>query len=81
MRTILIVIWVIVVWAGMFTTIAMSMSSDYAFLYASPKPIITTELIEAGHKVLDLGFDCAKSGAERVACHAQLATVIKGYVK
>lgn len=66
MKTILIVTWVL---------------SDFAFLYAAPKPIVTAELIEAGHKVLDLGYDCAKSGAERVACHAQLATAIKGYAK
>ena len=74
MKTILIVSWVVMVWTG-------AIATDFAFMYASPKPIITSELIEAGHKVLDLGFDCAKSGAERVACHAQLATVIKGYVK
>lgn len=71
MKTILIVS---LVWAGAFAT-------DFSFLYASPKPIITAELVAAGHKVLDLGYDCAKSGAERVACHAQWATAIKGYAK
>ncbi len=59
----------------------VALLSDFAFLYSAPKPIITAELIEAGHKVLDLGYDCAKSGAERVACHAQWATAIKGYAK
>jgi len=56
------------------------MTSDYAFLYDTPKKV-TPELIEAGHKVLDLGFDCAKSGAERIVCHAQLTTMIRGYIK
>lgn len=64
----------------MLAVVLVLMSSDYAFLYATPKKI-TPELIQAGHQVLDLGFDCAKSGAERVACHAQLATMIKGYIK
>ena len=42
---------------------------------------LTAELVAAAHRVLDLGFDCAKSGAERVACYAQLTTAIKDRVK
>ena len=36
----------------------------------------TAELISAAHRVLDMGYDCHASGAERIACHAQLTTVI-----
>lgn len=36
----------------------------------------TTELITAAHRILDLGYDCHASGAERAACHAQLTTAI-----
>lgn len=36
----------------------------------------TEQLITAAHRVLDMGYDCRASGAERVACHAQLTTAI-----
>lgn len=36
----------------------------------------TTELVQAAHKILDMGYDCRASGAERIACHAQLTTAI-----
>ncbi len=44
-------------------------------VHASPKQ----SLIEAGHRVLDLGYDCAKSGAERGACHTRLTAAISAF--
>ena len=56
--------------------------SSAALLYAAPdNKQLTVELIDAAHRVLDLGYDCAKSGAERAACHAQLTTAIKNRVR
>ncbi len=42
---------------------------------------VSAELIQAAHKVLDLGYDCSLSGASRDACHAQLTTAIKERLK
>lgn len=52
-----------------------------AALVKEKPAVVTQELIQAAHQVLDLGYDCARSGAERVACHAQLTTAIKERVK
>lgn len=62
--------------------VVMLLIAGCVLLHASPnKPSLTIELVEAAHRVLDLGFDCAKSGTERIACHAQLTTAIKDRVK
>jgi len=54
---------------------------NVATLLAMDDKAATAELVQAAHRVLDMGFDCAKSGAERAACHAQLTTAIKHRVK
>jgi hypothetical protein len=59
----------------------ITVASTSLLAAAAHKQEVTAELVEAAHKVLDLGYDCAKSGAERVACHAQLATAIKNKTK
>ena len=42
---------------------------------------LTAELVTAAHRVLDLGYDCHVSGASREACHAQLTTALREYVR
>lgn len=50
-------------------------------LYAASRFRPSPELVTTAHRILDMGYDCRASGAERIACHAQLTTVINQYLR
>ena len=54
---------------------------DALHAYATTRFRPTAELISAAHRVLDMGYDCHASGAERIACHAQLTTAINQHLR